>query len=289
MSTDSPEPSPEAPPLLERTLGPNTRTRWQRALYTVIFEHDTPAGRAFDVALIVAIGISVVAVMLESVSSIRATFGGVLRTAEWVLTALFSIEYVLRLLCVARPARYATSFFGFIDLMAILPTYLNVLYPGAHYLVVVRVLRVLRVFRILKLVQYLKEAESLGRALWASRRKISVFLLAVASLVTILGSLMYVVEGREHGFDNIPRSIYWAVVTLTTVGYGDISPQTPLGQALATVVMILGYGIIAVPTGIVTAELTLAGRSDGRSCPRCETLVARPEARYCDRCATALP
>lgn len=272
-----------------RRLGPNTRTRWQAKLYEVIFGHQTPAGRGFDMALIGVIGLSVLAVVLETVSSIRDDFGTELRIAEWVFTALFTVEYVLRLVCVNRPSRYARSFFGVIDLLAILPTYLSVFFPGAQALLVIRLLRFLRVFRILKLVQYLSEANLLGRALWASRRKILVFLLAVLTLDVIFGSLMYVVEAGQNGFDNIPRSIYWAIVTLTTVGYGDISPGTNLGQLIAALIMIMGYAIIAVPTGIVTSELTRAQYGDYvRTCPACKLDQHEPDATFCRRCGERL-
>jgi voltage-gated potassium channel len=273
-----------------RKLGPNTRTAWQAKLYEVIFGHHTPAGRGFDLTLIVVIGLSVLAVVLETVSSIRAEFGTELRVAEWVFTLLFTVEYVLRLTCVNRPGRYARSFFGMIDLLAILPTYLSVFFPGAQALLVIRLLRFLRVFRILKLVQYLSEANLLSRALWASRRKILVFLLAVLTLDVIFGSLMYVVEGGQNGFDNIPRSIYWAIVTLTTVGYGDISPGTNLGQLIAALIMIMGYAIIAVPTGIVTSELTRAQMDPtAPTCPGCGAGEHLSDAVFCRRCGHRLP
>ena len=273
-----------------RNLGPNTRTQWQIDLHEVIFGHHTAAGRWFDLALIAAIGLSILAVMLESVVGIRARFGPELRLAEWAFTVLFTVEYVLRLSCVSRPFHYARSFFGVIDLLAILPTYLSVFFPGAQALTVIRMLRFLRVFRILKLVQYLSEANVLGQALWASRRKILVFLLAVITLDVIFGSLMYVVEGGQNGFDNIPRSIYWSIVTLTTVGYGDISPGTNTGQFIAAVIMIMGYAIIAVPTGIVSAEMAHAyDRNQARACPACGLDKHADDAVFCRRCATPLP
>ncbi len=285
------EPPSRLPPKpVPTAIEPNTRTRWQAKLYEVIFEHDTAAGRQFDVVLIVVIGLSVLAVMLESVVALRQEYGVVLRIAEWTFTLLFTVEYVLRLVCVRRPSRYARSFFGVIDLLAILPTYLSVFFPGAQALTVIRMLRFLRVFRILKLVQYLSEANVLGQALWASRRKIVVFLLAVVTLDVIFGSLMYVVEGGQNGFDNIPRSIYWAIVTLTTVGYGDISPGTNLGQFIAAFIMIMGYAIIAVPTGIVTSELTRVRHPFGaRPCPACDTTEHEVDAVFCRRCGTRLP
>ncbi len=273
-----------------RQLGSSPRSRWQAKLYEVIFEHHTPAGRGFDLALIVVIGLSILVVMFESVASLRARFGDELRIAEWSFTVLFTVEYVLRLACVNRPSRYARSFFGVIDLLAVLPTYLSVFFPGAQAFSVIRMLRFLRVFRILKLVQYLSEANLLGQALWASRRKIMVFLLAVLTLDVIFGSLMYVVEGGQNGFDNIPRSIYWSIVTLTTVGYGDISPVTTLGQMIAALIMIMGYAIIAVPTGIVTSEIVNANaRSAARRCPSCGAGDHTPDAAFCRFCGEPLP
>ena len=240
-------------------------------LHEVIFEADTRAGRAFDVALIGLILLSVLAVMLESISGVRGRYGAELYAAEWAFTILFTVEYVLRLASVRRPLRYATSFFGVVDLLAIIPTYLSLVVPGSHYLLVVRILRLLRVFRVLKLAEHLTEADVLMRALRASRRKISVFLLTVLTMVVVVGTLLYVIEGEENGFTSIPVGIYWAVVTLTTVGYGDISPKTPAGQTLAAVVMIIGYGIIAVPTGIVTVEIAQAVRKpvSTQACPDC--------------------
>jgi voltage-gated potassium channel len=259
-------------------------------LHEVIFEADTRAGRAFDVALIILILLSVLAVMLESVGSVRARYGAELYAAEWAFTILFTVEYALRLTAVRRPLRYAASFFGVVDLLAIVPTYLSLLVPGSHYLLVVRILRLLRVFRVLKLAEHLTEADVLMRALRASRRKISVFLLTVLTLVVVIGTLLYVIEGGENGFTSIPVSIYWAVVTLTTVGYGDISPKTPLGQTLAAVVMIIGYGIIAVPTGIVTVELAQAARQpvSTQSCPDCSAQGHDADARHCKYCGAKL-
>lgn len=264
---------------------------WRARLHQVVFENDTPAGRAFDLALIALVLASVAIVSLETVSGFAPGTYRVLRTAEWVLTIVFTIEYVLRLIAVRRPLAYAGSFFGIVDLLAILPTYASLLFPGAQALLVVRVLRLLRVFRVLKLSRHLTEANVLGRALRASSRKITVFLVAVCTLVVVIGSMMYVVEGSAHGFTSIPVSMYWAVVTLTTVGYGDLSPKTPLGQALASVVMILGYGIIAVPTGIVTAELTAGTRAhgvSGQACPSCAAEGHDVDARFCRRCGARL-
>jgi voltage-gated potassium channel len=227
-------------------------------MYSVIFEADTPEGKAFDVGLLLAIVVSVLVTVLDSVASIHEKYGTVLLVLEWGFTGLFALEYGLRLYCARNPRGYAFGFYGVVDLIGWVPTVLGLLVPGTHYLTTFRVLRVLRVFRILKMTAYMREAEALGNALKQGRRKIFVFLFAVLTLVILLGSLMYLIEGPEHGFDNIPVSIYWAIVTLTTVGYGDISPQTPLGQFLASWIMILGYAIIAVPTGIVSAEFVKA-------------------------------
>ena len=263
---------------------------WRARLHEIIFEADTPAGKAFDVILIGAIILSVIAVMLESIDSVRQQYGDVLRAAEWVFTILFTVEYALRLGTVARPMGYATSFYGVVDLLAVIPTYLSVLVPGAQFLLVVRLLRVLRVFRVLKLAHYLSEANVLTEALRGSRRKITIFLFTVLTLVVILGSLMYFIEGAENGFTSIPRSIYWAIVTLTTVGYGDISPQTNVGQTLAALIMIVGYAIIAVPTGIVTAELSRAEarRISTQVCPVCLAEGHDPDAVHCKYCGSIL-
>jgi voltage-gated potassium channel len=279
----------------------------RRRAYVVIFEADTRAGKTFDMVLIGAILLSVVAVMMESVEVLRGRYFDALRTLEWVLTTLFTAEYGLRLWASPSTRRYVTSFYGVVDLLAVIPTYVSALVPGAQYLLVVRLLRVLRVFRVLKLTNYLSEADVLQEALRASRRKITVFIFAVTTLVVILGSLMYLVEGGENGFTSIPKSIYWAIVTLTTVGYGDISPKTNLGQTLAAVIMIIGYGIIAVPTGIVTAELSRAEREplglDASAtarhlarhgdpaevaCPACHLTGHDADAVFCKRCGTRL-
>jgi len=264
---------------------------WRHRLHTVVFEADTPAGRAFDIVLIVLIALSVVIVALETVPGLATGTYALLRYGEWALTIAFSVEYVLRLLAVRRPTAYAGSFFGIVDLVAILPTWLSLLVPGASVLMVVRVLRLLRIFRVLKLVRYLEEARLLGDALRQSGRKIGVFLLAVVTVVVITGAAMYVIEGPAHGFTSLPVSMYWAIVTLTTVGYGDIAPQTPLGQAIASLVMVLGYGIIAVPTGIVTAELTRGGQPPAvstQSCATCALEGHAADARFCRRCGAGL-
>ncbi len=254
----------------------------------VVFGTDTWAGRAFDVVLIVAILASVLVVMLETVASVREDAGPLLRGAEWFFTVLFTAEYAVRLWSSPRPLRYATSFFGVVDLLSILPTYLSLFVRGTQALLTVRAFRLVRIFRVLKLGRYTSEASSLGHALARSRQKITVFLAVVATLVIFLGSIMYLVEGPEHGFTSIPRSVYWAIVTLTTVGYGDITPHTVGGQVLASLVMILGYGIIAVPTGIVTVELGRGDAGPARTCPRCAFAGHDPDARHCKRCGEAL-
>ncbi|MHC5024388.1 MAG: ion transporter, partial [Planctomycetota bacterium] len=237
-----------------------TLSPWQNRLHEIIFEADTRGGKAFDVALLIAIILSVIAVCLESVTGIRTEYGSLLRTIEWFLTLAFTAEYVLRLSCVGRPWRYSVSFFGIIDLLAILPTYLSLFVVGTQSLIVIRAIRLLRVFRVFKLVHFLGEARELRAAMRASARKIVVFIGAVLTLMLILGTLMYLIEGEEHGYTSIPQAIYWAIVTMTTVGYGDITPQTVPGKFLASIVMIMGYGILAVPTGIVTVELSAAAR-----------------------------
>lgn len=260
---------------------------WRARLWRIIFETDTRAGRTFDVALLLAIVASVLAVMLESVAPLSARWGKQLRLAEYVFTALFTLEYGLRLVCVTRPAVYARSLLGVIDLVAILPTYLSFLLPGAQSLLVIRSLRLLRVFRVLKLGRFLGEANVLSTALRASRRKVLVFLATVLVLVLIFGTAMYLVEGEASGFTSIPRAMYWAVVTMTTVGYGDITPATVPGQVLAAFIMIMGYSIIAVPTGIVSAEMVEARRTT-RRCSSCGGLGHDADAHYCKHCGESL-
>ncbi len=262
-------------------------------VYDVIFEADTPAGKTFDVILLILIIISIVIVMLDSVKPINEEYGNILIALDWVITILFTIEYAVRLWSVTKPRAYATSFFGIIDLLAILPVYLSLFFAGSHALVTVRALRLLRVFRIFKLGRYLVESETIVRALRASRRKIIVFLGAVLMIVVIMGSLMYVVESETNaGFDSIPRSMYWAIVTLTTVGYGDITPATEIGQFISAMLMILGYSIIAVPTGIVSSELTKVDlTSKGlrhTACPGCGRQGHDPDAHFCFHCGTEL-
>ncbi len=273
------------------TGAPTEAAGWRLRLHEVIFEADTAAGKAFDVALLVSIVASVVLVMLDSMAGVHARWGWWIRAGEWVFTVLFTVEYVLRLISVRRPGCYATSFFGVVDLLAWLPAYVGLVIPGSHYLTVIRVLRVLRVFRVLKLGPYVGEAARLSAAMRSSRRKITVFLLAVVALVVILGSVMYLIEGPEHGFTSIPRSVYWAIVTMTTVGYGDISPQTAPGQALAAAVMILGYSIIAIPTGIVSVEMYrtgAAGEAGTQVCRSCSREGHDVDARHCKYCGARL-
>lgn len=260
-------------------------SRFRSRLHEIIFEADTLEGRLFDIVILGLIIISVAAVILESVASVNASFGDLLRYTEWACTIAFTLEYILRLYCVKCPLRYATSFFGVIDLLAVLPAYISFLFPGVHHLLVIRTLRLLRIFRVMKLARYMGESSTLVTALSASRRKIGIFLFAVFNIVVVVGTLMYVVEGPAHGFTDIPTSMYWAIVTLTTVGYGDLSPATPLGRLLASFIMIVGYGIIAVPTGIVTVELGRAATPTGRqACPSCGRDLLAVDVRYCSYC-----
>ncbi|WP_462384361.1 ion transporter [Pseudomonas sp. Marseille-QA0892] len=259
-------------------------------LNTIIFHTSTPAGRAFDLGLLMVIFTSLLIVMLDSVEAAHAAYGDLFAALEWLFTGLFAIEYLLRIYSSDRRREYIFSFFGAIDLLAILPAFLALFYPDAQYLLIVRVIRMVRVFRVLKLVPYLSQANFLLVALRGSRQKIVVFLLGISTLVTVYGTLMYVIEGPANGFTSIPKSIYWAIVTMTTVGFGDMVPQTPLGQTLASLVMITGYAIIAVPTGIFTAELANAMRPEGlfRDCPRCEKPFHETNASFCSRCGSAL-
>lgn len=260
-------------------------------LHRIIFGVDTPAGKAFDVALLILIIASITILMLESVHEINEKWSGLFRTLDWIITALFTIEYLLRLWVADKRARYVFSFFGLIDLFSILPLYLSLVIVGSHALAVIRVLRLLRVFRVLKLVQFMGEASKLGRALRTSSRKIVVFMFFVTIVSVFVGTLMYIIEGREHGFTSIPRSIYWAIVTLTTVGYGDIAPQTTTGQLLAMVLMITGYGVIAVPTGLVTAEIirenkVMSKKKHTKIIKKCSACGRheRENAKFCSEC-----
>lgn len=255
----------------------------------IIFESTRWDEKLFDVVLLLMISCSVAVVMLESVESIRTAHGDWLRVLEWTFTVLFTIEYGVRIYVSKLRIRYMRSFFGVVDLVAILPSYLDLLFPGAHYLMLFRTLRVLRVFRVLKMVRYMGEETLLYRAILASSHKIVVFVFSVLTMVIVLGSIMYLIEGPEHGFTSIPKSVYWAIVTLTTVGYGDISPQTPLGQVFASVIMIMGYGVIAVPTGIVTAELAMAGnKRRSLMCAKCGEKDHRESAKFCRECGEVL-
>ncbi|HEX7892537.1 MAG TPA: ion transporter [Ramlibacter sp.] len=266
---------------------------WRRRLFEVIFESETPAGRAFDKAIITAILVSVAVVVADSVPSLHQRFRTLFDVAEWFFTVLFTVEYLARLASVKRQLRYALSFFGIVDLLSVLPTYLALLFPETHALIDVRILRLLRIFRIFKLTDYIVEYQMLGEALAASRRKILVFLSAVLMVVLILGTLLYVVEGPEHGFVDIPTSVYWAITTITTVGFGDITPKTDAGRFIASCCMLLGWGTLAVPTGIVTAEMTarhhLRAPTLARACENCGATGHGPEARYCQMCGTLLP
>lgn len=296
MSAPPSDPPPgdpgETPPDRPRPADDgHPRPGWRAWVFETIFEHDTKAGAVFDIGLLVAIILSIVVVMLESVDSYERVYGAELRALEWVLTILFTAEYLTRLVCHPRPRVYARSFFGVIDLLAILPTYVAALVPGAQALIVVRMLRFLRIFRVLKLVHFVRQAHELRRALHASVPKIIVFMITVVTLTTISGSIMYLIEGPTHGFDNIPRSVYWAIVTLTTVGYGDISPETPVGQFVSSLIMIMGYGVIAVPTGIVSAELVRSPEEktiSGQCCTRCGCEDHDGDALFCKRCGQGL-
>jgi voltage-gated potassium channel len=262
----------------------------RKKLNTIIFGADTPGGKLFDELLFAAILLSVVLTMLQSVHSLRVDYGHILQPLNGTFTLAFTIEYILRLYCSPRPLRYARSFFGIVDLLAVLPFYLGLFIDSAEFLNVIKVLRMLRIFRVLKMAQYVGDADLLMNALAASRRKIGIFIVAVMTIVVILGSLMYIIEGEANGFTSIPRSVYWAIVTLTTVGYGDISPQTNLGQALAAFIMIIGYSIIAVPTGIITAEVGLATakKKTGRACTNCGLNQHESDAVHCKRCGEKL-
>jgi voltage-gated potassium channel len=275
MSTDKPNEHPAS---------------WRHQLHEVIFEADTPAGKLFDVVLLVMIILSVAAVVLESIAAVRARHSTALRVAEWVFTGVFTVEYLTRLVSVRRPWRYAISFFGVVDLLAILPTYLSLILPGTQSLVAVRAMRLLRVFRVLKLARYLGEVKALVYALRATRAKIAVFLATVLTLALIMGATMYVIEGEENGFTSIPRGLYWAIVTITTVGYGDISPHTLLGQAVAAMAMILGYSLIIIPTGIFAMEMvrTTQRHISTQACPDCGREGHETDAAFCKYCGARL-
>lgn len=267
-----------------------TKQKLKETLFKVIFEANTPSGKWFDVALIICIVLSVATVLLESVESIKYEYGIIFRWIEWSFTILFTIEYALRVFCVPVKRRYIFSFYGLVDLLAILPSFLGLILTDAHYFIVIRILRILRIFRIFKLTQYISQAKVLADALRRSREKVIIFFVSIFVLTIIFGAIMYIIEGPENGFTSIPKSVYWAIVTITTVGYGDISPQTPLGQAIASFAMITGYSIIAIPTGIFVAELSQAIKKDNltRSCPRCQKFGHDSHANYCDDCGSKL-
>lgn len=266
------------------------KTPWQQRLHNIVYENNTAAGKAFDIALLVLIFTSILVVMLDSIEKWHRQYGHVFIALEWIFTGLFTIEYILRLICIKKPLRYVVSFLGTIDLLAIIPSYLSVFFAGASSLLVFRSLRLLRVFRIFKLTHFITEMQFLGTALKASLKKISIFMCIVLMLVIIFGSVMYLVEGRRNGFTSIPQSIYWAIVTITTVGYGDISPVTPLGKFIAGIIMLMGYGIIAVPTGIVTREMISAAKKDPHTeaCPACGRESHDADAKYCKYCGARL-
>ena len=265
-------------------------SRLKQNIKTIIFGTDTRVGKLFDEILIIAIILSIITVLLDSVSEYRQQYGQILNFAEWIFTIMFTIEYSMRIYCIKRPLSYVFSFYGIIDLLSVIPTYLSVLLPGTEVLSVIRILRVLRIFRVLKLVQYMGEAKHLGEALIASKTKIFVFLFSVMNIVVILGSIMYLIEGEAAGYTSIPKSIYWAIVTLTTVGYGDIHPLTSLGQGISAVIMLIGYSIIAVPTGIVTTELHFSKSKNENKieCIVCEKIDLDEDSLFCNKCGSKI-
>ena len=265
--------------------------RWKSRIHQIIYGTHTPAGRMFDIILLVVILYSIIIVMLESVKGYDTKYHDFFNISEWVVTILFSIEYILRIISVNKPKKYIFSFYGIIDLLSTIPKYLSLLFVGSQYFTALRALRLLRVFRILKLVRFLGESNNLIRAINASKTKIFVFIFFILIISIILGTFMYLIEGPEHGFNSIPHSIYWTIVTLTTVGYGDISPETPFGQFIAVIIMIIGYGIIAVPTGIVSAEYAASSKAKydkGRSCESCGSDILSEDADYCRKCGHKL-
>ena len=265
---------------------------WKQKLQIIIYEADTPSGKLFDVVLLILILASIVLVMLESVSSFDANYHNFLNISEWIVTVLFSIEYILRIITVKKPFKYIFSFYGIIDLLSTIPKYLSFFLIGGHSLVALRALRLMRVFRILKLVRFIGESNNFIRALKASRVRIAVFISFILILCTILGTIMYLIEDDASGFTSIPESVYWAIVTLTTVGYGDIAPQEPLGQFIASIVMILGYAIIVIPTGIITSEIVKDSinnvHTNTQSCPSCSADKHRDDAVFCYECGHKL-
>ena len=281
-------------------MGNSNKKHWKTRLHEIIYEADTPEGKLFDVVLLIVIIASILLVMLESVKGFDAKYHDFLNISEWIITILFSIEYIARIITVKKPINYIFSFYGIVDLLSTIPKYISLLFGGVHALAALRALRLLRIFRILKLARYLGASNNLVNALKGSRAKISVFLFAVIIVCIILGTIMYLVEGEANGFTNIPKSVYWCIVTLTTVGFGDIAPQTPFGQFIASIVMILGYGIIAVPTGIVSAEYTKSTNNNmegpknkevhlnTQSCPNCAAEKHKDNAEFCYNCGHKL-
>jgi voltage-gated potassium channel len=272
-------------------LKPFKHSKWRARLHEIIYEADTGIGKVFDVVLLVLILLSVILVMMESVSWIDAKYHKLLYIGEWIITVFFTFEYIARIITVKKPKKYIFSFYGIIDLLSTIPLYLSFILVGSNYLLTVRALRLLRIFRILKLTRYVGESNKLSRALLHSRAKIFIFLFAVVIISIIAGTLMYLIEGAESGFTSIPRSVYWAIVTLTTVGYGDISPETPLGQLIASAIMIMGYGIIAVPTGIVSAEYARSQPEihvNTQSCRNCGNEKHRDNSKFCHKCGDEL-
>jgi voltage-gated potassium channel len=268
------------------------KTPWKEKLHEIIYEADTKAGKLFDVVLLAAILASVLLVMLESVESFDAKYHNFINISEWIITILFSIEYILRIFSINKPWKYIFSFYGIIDFLSTIPKYLSFVFIGSHHLAALRALRLLRVFRILKLARYIGASNKLLLALRASRAKIAVFLFFVVIVCVILGTIMYMIEGEENGFTSIPVSVYWAIVTMTTVGFGDIAPQTPLGQLIASAIMILGYSIIAIPTGIVSSEMTKTGdnkvHTNTQSCKNCSAEGHKDKAEFCYNCGSKL-
>lgn len=267
------------------------RRNWRTVLHEIIYEADTPLGKLFDIILLILILLSVIFVMLESVRSLDVKYHEYLYVGEWVITIFFSFEYIARIVTVKKPFKYIFSFYGIIDFISTIPLYLSFILAGSSYLLTIRALRLLRIFRILKITRYIGESNKLKRALINSRAKIFIFLFAVLIISIIAGTIMYLVEGEENGYASIPKSVYWCIVTLTTVGYGDISPATPLGQFIASIIMIMGYGIIAVPTGIVTVEYSKADRhidTNTQNCPNCNESHHKDKAKFCHSCAAEL-
>ncbi|WP_267225265.1 ion transporter [Dyella silvae] len=284
MSTEQPIP-------VDQAFAPSTRSKWRARWFHIIFGHDERSGRLFDLVLMVAISTSILVTVLDTVESLHARLGRLFDVLEWVFTIAFTVEYVARLMVVSQPRRYALSFFGIVDLLAVLPTYLTLLASGGQHLMVVRALRILRVFRVLKMTRYVGEANMLWATFLRARPKILVFFSTVLTLVLIFGALMYLIEGPENGFTSIPVSMYWAVVTMTTVGFGDITPHTTLGQMVTSVIMLLGYSIIAVPTGIFAAELATGFRKtwEPKVCAHCQLGGHQPDAHFCRGCGEPLP